>query len=513
MPDHSSKRLATSTAVFGAATFASRVAGVFREAAASRAIGSGAAMSAFQIAFNIPNLIRSLFADNALSAAFVPIFVELRGEDREPEAWRVASIVFWMAALVLGGICALFMLAAPFVARVFAGGGASTSLVATLMQIMFPIVMLLGLTGVVTGVLNSYEVFGLPAFAPVVWNLVIIGFVSVGRSPRAYAWGVLIATVVQLAIPLGQLLWRGGRLPPVFEWATPHVGRILRLMLPVTIGLGLININLTIDMFVGNLHSAHVPANLNYAFRLFMLPQGLFSVAVATVLFPEIARLASARNLPGLIDRVAEGTRTIIFLLLPAAVISIVLAHPIVRVVYQGGRFHSGDTTAVSVILVAFSFGLVFNGLSLLLTRAFFALQEPRVPTQVACVNLVLNAVLDLALVGPFGGAGIAFSTSVVTAWNAAALAYLLRGRVGSLHFRAVAGESVRIVVATVYCAVAAFGSWWLLDRLLGVSMAAQLVAVGVALLAGGWCYLTAGRMLALADVAIVDGLLTRLHR
>jgi len=144
------------------------------------------------------------------------------------------------------------------------------------------------------------------------------------------------------------------------------------------------------------------------------------------------------------------------------------------------------------------------------LTRAFFALKLPMVPTRVAVVNLILNAVLDIALAGPLGAAGIALSTSVVTTWNALALAYLLRRQVGSLQLRAITGESVRIGIATVYCAVTAFGLWWGLDRMLGRSIPAQVVSVGVSLAASGAIYLTAGRLLALSDVGVLDTLMRR---
>ena len=247
-------------------------------------------------------------------------------------------------------------------------------------------------------------------------------------------------------------------------WDNPDVKRILKLMIPVTIGLGLININLTIDLAVGSLASSgDVPGELNYAFRLFMLPQGMFSVAVSAVLFPEISRLAARGDFAGFRARVAGGTRTIIFLLLPASVLSIALADPITRLLFQRGVFSTDDTHEVALALSTFSLGLCFNGLSLLLTRAFFALQEPRIPTQVAAINLVFNLILDLALYQPYGAAGIALATSMVTAFNAIVLAILLRRRVGSLELGSIVGEIGRIAVATgiCWCRPTACGGCW----------------------------------------------------
>ncbi|HEX5559610.1 MAG TPA: murein biosynthesis integral membrane protein MurJ [Gaiellales bacterium] len=510
------RRLAASTAVFGAATAVSRVAGVVREIVAASFFGSSPALGAFLIAFNVPNLVRSLVADSAISAAFVPVFAQLREEGREPEAWRVASIVLWLAAVVLGALSSLFILIAPWLMPIFVPGNQNIDpdLVVSLSRWMFPIVAILGMTGVVTGILNSYEIFGVPAMAPIAWNAVIIlALVLSPHSAHAYAIGVLVATIVQFLIPLPLLRGHGQGLAFSLAWQNPHVIRVLRLMVPVTIGLGLINFNLTLDLSIATLiPGGHADAYLNYAFRMFMLPQGLFSVAVSAVLFPRISRLAARGDLEAFAATFAAGARTIVFLLLPAAAVSIVLAEPITRVLFQHSNFTSTDTHHVAATLIAFSLGLIGNGLALLLTRAFFALQLPQVPTRVAFANLFLNAILDLALYKPLGAAGIALSTAIVTSWNAGVLLVLLRRRIGSLHMTEIVGESIRIVVATVYCAAAAFGIWWPLDELLGRSLPAQIVSVGLALAAGGGAYLAAGRILQLSDMEVLASLADRMR-
>jgi putative peptidoglycan lipid II flippase len=512
------RRLATSTAAFGAATAISRVAGLVRESVAAAVLGSGAVYSAFTVAFNLPNLIRAIVADNAISAAFVPVFLELRERGEEEEAWRVAGMVIWTTAVVLGAISALFMLLAPLLVPVLMVGtsNVSSDLVVSLTRWLFPIVVLMGLTGVVTGILNSQRIFGVPAFAPVVWNLVIIaalfGFArhgSLQHRAHAYAIGILVATLVQFLIPLPLLRGSGGGLAFRLGFGNEHVRRVLRLMIPVSLGLGLINVNLTLDTVIATHHSDSAAGDLGFAFRLFMLPQGLFSVAVSTVLFPELARAAGGRDLVEVSRIVARGVRAIVFLLLPAAAVSIALASPLVRLLYQHGQFDAGDTRRVAATLVTFSLGLVANGLSLLLTRAFFSLQEPRVPTQVAVINLALNLVLDLALLR-FGAAGIALATAVVTSFNAVALAVLLRRRVGLLHGREVARASLLTVIATAYCAAAALGVWYPLDRLLGHSIAAQIASLGSGLAAGAAAYLAAARFLRLEEISVIGGLLRR---
>jgi putative peptidoglycan lipid II flippase len=511
------RRLAASTAIFGAATAISRVAGLVREIVVAALLGSGPVVSAFNIAFNLPNTVRSIVADNAISGAFVPVFVELQERGDHREAWRVAGMVLWTAAVALGAIAALFMLLAPWWVPLIVGDhGISSDLVVTLTRWLFPIVPVLGMTGVVTGILNSERIFGVPALTPVIWNLVIIGSLAVAatvsdseQQVEIYAAGVLVATIVQFLIPLPLLRGRGQGLAFELGFGNPHVRRILKLMLPVSIGLGLININLTIDLVVGSYASGHAVSDLNFAFRIFMLPQGLFSVAVATVLFPEIARRAARGELPGVAALVGQGMRTIAFLLLPAAAVSAVMAEPIVRLLYQRGEFTGFDTENVSRTLVAFSVGLVFNGLSLLLTRAFYSLQEPRVPTLVAAGNLLVNLVLDIALLR-YGAAGIAASTAVVTVLNAGLLAVLLRRRVGLLGGRALIAEAVRIALAAALAAVVALGVWWPLDAVLGRSTVGQLGSLVPALAAAGAVYLAAARVLGLAEIAVLRSLIRR---
>ncbi len=424
--------------------------------------------------------------------------------------------MLWLAAVVLGGLSALFILIAPWLMPLFVPGNQNIdpNLVVSLSRWMFPIVAVLGMTGVVTGILNSYEIFGLPALAPIAWNgVIIVALVLDHGDAHAYAVGVLVATIVQFAIPLPLLRGHGQGLILSLAWRNPHVMRVLKLMIPVTLGLGLINFNLTLDLSIATLvPGGHADAYLNYAFRMFMLPQGLFSVAVSAVLFPRISRLAARGDMDGFARTFADGARTIVFLLLPAAAISIALAEPITRVLFQHSSFTSSDTRHVATTLIAFSLGLIGNGLALLLTRAFFALQMPQIPTRVAVLNLILNAVLDLAFYRPLGAAGIALSTAVVTTFNASVLLVLLRRHVGSLHMTEVAGETVRIVVATIYCTAAAFGVWWPLDEILGRSLPAQVVTVGLGLSAGGGAYLAAGRILQLSDMDVLVALVDRLR-
>lgn len=499
-------RLARSTAIFSLATGASRILGLVREIVARYYFGTVGAINAFEVAFLIPNTVRALVADAALSSAFVPVFSELLVKGERKRAWRVASSLFWLVLLGLGGLTALFVVISPWIMRAFGYG----SLAVGLSRVLFPIVVLLGLSGVVVGILNSYEHFSVPALAPVFWNVAIVAGLAIGvpqahgRSHELYVYAVsiLVATVIQFLLPIPWLRGRDGRLHVVIDWRDPAVRRTLALMVPVTIGLGLINLNAVVDTFFAArlIDRNHAPSAINAAFRLYMLPQGMFSVAVATVLFPSLARLASRADLDGFRQAVASGIRQIAFLLVPASVVCAVLAEPIVRVVYQRGDFTAGQTPATADALAAFSLGLCFNGFMLMLNRAFFSLQSPWVPTVVALGNLVLNAALDGAFY-TLGIWGLPLSTSVVNIAGSAALLVLLRRRLARLELAETARTGVRVSAASALLAGVAYGLWRGLQAALGHSFGAALVALLVALAAGLACYLFACRALGVREL------------
>jgi putative peptidoglycan lipid II flippase len=399
---------------------------------------------------------------------------------------------------------------APWLISPFGNPGGDKELATGLARVLFPIVVLLGLSGIVVGILNSYDHFTVPALTPVFWNIAIIVGLVIG-VPRAngisaqlyvYAFSILIATVIQFLLPLPWLRGRDGRLQVVIDWRDPAVRQTLVLMVPITIGLGLINFNAVVDTFFAArlIDRFQAPSAINAAFRLYMLPQGMFSVAVATVLFPSLARLATAADFDGFRRTVSTGIRQIAFLLVPASVFLAVLAEPIVRVVYQRGDFTPRQTPAVAASLAAFALGLVFNGFMLMLNRAFFSLQSPWIPTWVALGNLGLNAVLDAAFYR-FGIWGLPLSTALVNIAGSAALFALLRRRLGSLELRESASAFVRIVAASVVAGAVAYGVWRGLDEELGRGIFAQIVSVGTSLLAGTAAYGLACRSLGVREL------------
>ncbi|HET7121882.1 MAG TPA: murein biosynthesis integral membrane protein MurJ [Solirubrobacterales bacterium] len=518
-PKRQAGRIARSTAFFSVATAASRVVGLLREVVAAGFYGVKGPMSAFTVAFQVPNLIRALFADAALQPAFVPVFTELLGKKAYKEAFRLASTMLLLATMVLGAITALFVLLAPVIMPLFAPGfeGETLDLTVTLSQVLFPILVMLGVSGVVVGILNSYDRFGAFAISPLFWNLTII-VVLVVLEPRfhgqdriyAYAIAILIGTLVQLLIPAWDLRNTPFHFTLSFDWRHPGVRRVLLLMLPVTISLGLINFNMLINSFFGSLVSEEAPAAIDKAFRIYQLPQGIFSVAIATVLFPTLARFANAGEIDNLRATMANGMRQILFVLVPAAAAILALSEPMIRLVYQRGEFGAAETTVVATALFWFAFSLPTNGLYLLQTRTFFSLQRPWQATALATIDLVVSAVAALVLYAPFGVGGIVAGTGIGTSAAVVAQAVILHRKFGGLELRRLFSTTARITIAATALAGVGWLVWDLLDQALGRGLAGQIVSLGTGLGAGLVVYLVVAKLLRVAELEQMSRLLLR---
>lgn len=507
--------LGRTTAFFSIATGASRVAGLVREIVAASYFGVKGPMSAFTLAFQLPNLIRALFADAALQAAFVPVFTEQLEQGNRRDAFRLASTLIFLILAVLGLITGLFILLAPVLMPLFGPGlsPGTQDLSVVLAQLLFPILVMLGISGVVVGVLNSYNRFSMFAVAPLFWNVAIIA-VLVGLAPAfpegkriyAYAIGVVVGTALQLALLVFDMRRTPFRPRLVFDWRSPLVKKVLLLMLPVTISLGLININLVINSSFGSLVTGSVvnaaglsrplsdfaPAAIDKAFRIYMLPQGMFSVAVTTVIFPTLSRYAARREYEHLRATMANGMRMILLVLTPAAAAILVLSVPMVRLVYEHDQFTPEQTPLVATALFWFAFSLPFNGLFLIMTRTFFSLQRPWVPTWISGLNLLITAGAAVAFYKPFGIGGIVAGTALATAFSVVAQMVVLRRELGGIELRGLIDAAVRIVVASGALAGVSYLTWDLLDGALGEGTLAQIASLGAGLLLGALVYLGA---------------------
>jgi putative peptidoglycan lipid II flippase len=518
-PVASARTVARNTVIFSVLTGLSRIAGLVREIVASSYFATSGAFSAFTIAFQVPNVVRSLFADAALSAAFVPVFTELLEQGRRKDALRLASTLFFLILTVLGAIAVLFIVSAGVIMPLFTGHTFSAELdqlTVGLSKVLFPVVVLLGLNGLVVGILNAYDHFTIPALSPLVWNFAIVAclivsnrFLSGDQQLYGYAVGVLIGTAVQLAMGFAQLRHLGFRLHVSFHFRDPRVRKVLLLMLPVTIGLGLINFNLLINSTLGSLVSDDAPRAIDAAFRIYMLPQGMFSVAIATVLFPTLSRYAARKDFDSLRNLLGNGMRQVFLLLIPAAAATLALATPITRLIYQHGAFGPSSTELVSTALFWFSFSLPFSGVNLLLTRTFFSLQRPWITTGIAGLNLSVNVAVSVALYKPFGIAGIVLGTAASSAAMTVAQVHFLRRELhGRLEARRTALVVAQITWASALLAGASYGVWKLLDEALGEGLLGQIVSVGGGLLAGTVVYASTVHLLRIPEARQIERLL-----
>jgi putative peptidoglycan lipid II flippase len=518
-PTATGRTVARNTAIFSVLTGLSRIAGLLREIVASSYFATSGAFSAFTIAFQVPNVVRSLFADAALSAAFVPVFTELLEQGRRKEAFRLASTLFFLILTLLGAITIVFVAAAGVIMPLFTGDTFSAQLVdltVGLSRVLFPVVLILGLNGLVIGILNAYDHFTIPALSPLVWNFVILAcligsnqILSGDKQLYGYAVGVIAGTAVQFALALPQLAKLGFKLQVSFHFRDPRVRQVLRLMLPVTIGLGLINFNLLINSTLGSLVNDDAPRAIDAAFRIYMLPQGMFSVAIATVLFPTLSRFAARKDFDSLRDLVGNGMRQVFLLLIPAAAATLALSTPITRLIYQHGAFGPSSTDLVSTALFWFSFSLPFSGVNLLLTRTFFSLQRPWITTWIAAINLSVNVAVSVALYKPFGIAGIVVGTAASSAAMTLAQMYFLRHQLqGRLDGRRTAVALVKMIAASALLAAVTYGIWKALDTVLGRGLVGQVLSVGISLTAGAVTYGIAVHLMRIPEARQIERLL-----
>lgn len=515
-----------------AATAASRVLGLVREQIMLAVLGLNAGMGAFTVAFKVPSLVRTLLADTALSAAFIPVFSELLEKGRRAEAWMVARTILLLATLILGSVSLLGMAFAPQVISVVAPGFKDPNTIALavdLTRIMFLSVVVLGVAGVFMGILNTLDHFTLPALAPIVWNVVIIGALAFYwlrkgapgdlavavdyRGFYALAWGVMLGTVVELAIQV-PAVWRRMEGPALsVALGHPAVRQIGRLLVPVVLSLGVVNFNAFIDTVVASYISEPAPAVIDKAFRLFQLPQGMFAVAIGTVLFPTLSRLGATGRVTEFRSTLSAGARQIFFVTLPFTAFFLVLGVPTVRLVFQHGNVTAADTRAMAWALAGFSVGMAFVSANTLLNRAFYSIQKPWLPLTVGAANLALNAVLDLLLYRRLGVGGITLATSVVSMFNFLCLSFLLRRQIEGVDGRRVAASMLRSAVAMVFLSGAAYAAWWFLDSRLGRSVPAQLVSVGAGYAAGCAGYALGARLLKMSELQEVIDAVRRRRR
>jgi putative peptidoglycan lipid II flippase len=486
------QRLARRAGVVSAAVLSSRVLGLIREQVFATCFGAGRELDAFVTAFRIPNLLRDLFAEGALSAAFVTTFTLELTRSGEAAAWRLASLVINALALIVGMLCIAGIVAAPAITNAIAPGFAAipgkTALTVGLARIMFPFLLLVALAAVAMGILNTRNRFGVPAAASAFFNVgSIVGGLFfawwlapeylaglahgaptatsdaqsalAARAITGMAIGTLVGGFFQLAVQLPSLHRVGFRYRPLLSFSDPGLRQVLRLMAPATIGAAAVQVNVFVNSNFASYLGDGPVSWLNVAFRFMQLPIGLFGVSIGTVALPTLSRHVAVGDTRALRRTLAQSLELIALFSVPAAVGLGVFGVPVIGLIYEHGRFGPTDTIAAADALRAYAIGLAGYAGIKVLAPAFYALDDARTPMAVSLVSIVVNLVLNWVLVRRLGlgHVGLALSTSAVALGNCALLYVFLRRRIGALG-EGLAGTLVRIVGAAGVMGVAGSG-------------------------------------------------------
>jgi putative peptidoglycan lipid II flippase len=480
------------------AVLGSRVLGLVREQVLASLFGASEAFDAFITAFRIPNLLRDLFAEGALSSAFVSGFTHKLTTDGDKAAWRLANLVLNALLVVLSVITLVGLLAAPVIVNAIAPGFANTpgkvELTVTLTRIMFPFLLLVALAALAMGMLNAKLVFGIPASASMMFNIgSILGGVGLAYwldphfGPRAMigmSLGTLIGGAAQFLIQLPSLRRVGYRYEAVLDRRDPDFRRIVTMLGPSVVGAAAVQINIFVNNWFASSWNGGV-SWLNCAFRLMQFPIGVFGVAIATATLPSISALAARGDLDKFRETLARSIRLAIFLSVPSACGLAVLAEPIVSVIYQHGKFDAVATAQTAHCLRAFAFGLAGYAALKVLAPAFYAFHDSRTPARVAVFSIAVNAGLCWLLAWKLGlgAAGLALSTALVALTNFAQLLWHMRKRLQHIEAKSLLLSVGKVVFASAAMSLVA----WTTHRFLPINRYLNLAAsIGIAVIAFG---------------------------
>ncbi len=512
-------RLAGRALLISGPILLSRLLAVVREQMVAALLGAGAAGQAFELAFRIPNLARDLFAEGALSAAFVPVFAEASKNEGRAAAFRLANAMVGLVLVVVGSVALLGILCAAPIVSIFPFADPRAGAMAVpALRILFPFLPTLSLAAVAMGQLNAEERFVPPALAPAVFNLVSIAAGAVllwTKTPpeTAFLWwsgAMLAGGLAQLGVQV-PVLWRMGYRPwPRLDLRDARVRRILHLMAPAVLGVAAMNVNVLVNTFFATQEDGAI-VWLSKAFRLIYLPIGVFGIAIATLATTRVAQRAAARDMPGLRSTLDEGLRLVAYLTIPSAVGLIALREGVVRLLYEYGKWEPFDTSHTAAALLMYALGLYAFAAVKVVAPAFYALDHPRAPLLASVSAVTVNIVLNVVLFPIMGFAGLAIGTAIAALVNITVLLIAFRHLAGGLRVGPLAGHLTRVVAAALLCGVVAAYVHAELAAVLGTAAAgARAGAVLAAVGAGGVVYAAAGRALRLPELSSLLGVFRR---
>ena len=529
-----------SAGIVSLAVFMSRITGLLREMVMARLFGAGLIQDAFNLGFRIPNLTRDLFAEGALSSAFVPTFTDYLSTRTHAEAARLANLVATALLVVVGTFCALGMIFAPLLVSTLAPGYAAVpgkfELAVSMTRIMFPFLLMVALAAQAMGMLNASNRFGVPALASTFFNLGSVGFgvaIGVWLGPRFHisridgmAIGVVLGGLLQLCWQLPSLYKLGYRFNAAFDWAHPGFARIMRMMAPAILGNAAVLINVAVSTNLASAIADPVrgfdgPVSwLGYAFRFMQLPLGLFGVAIGSATLPSISRSAAAGNMDEFRKTFSKSLGMVFLLTLPSSVGLVVLGRSIIGSIYQGGKFVDYDTQQTATALSCYAIGLVGYAALKVLNPAFYALNDARTPMIVSILSILINyaTAVTLIRVAGFGHAGLALATSAVALFGFVVLFAILRARIGGVYGRELATGFAKVAVASAAMGGVVFFISREMQRSLGVTQMARRADLAVSIPLGVAVFYITCRAMGVTDLdmafqAVLAPLKRRLRR
>jgi putative peptidoglycan lipid II flippase len=434
----SHRQIARAAGIVMAAFVVSRLFGVARDMVIAAQLGTSDAADAYLAAFRIPDLIFALIAGGALASAFIPTFAGYLARDDRPGAWRLASGVINLLLVVSSAAAALAALLAPALVRALVPGFGpdKQSLTVSLVRVMLVGPVIFGVSGLVMGILNAQQQFLLPGLAPSAYNIGIIlgAWLLIPRiGPLGAALGAVAGALLHLFVQLPGLVRCGMRYAPVVSLRDPGVRQVLWLMGPRVFGLAVVQINILVAANLASRLGTGAVAALDYAWRLMLLPQGVFAQSIATAAFPTFAEQAARGHQDAMREALAVTLRTIFFVSVPAAAGLFVLRAPLVQAVFERGKFQGASTEAVALALMFYAPGLVAHSGIEIVTRAFYALHDTRTPVYIGVLAMLANVLLSLSLIGPMQMAGLALANSLAAFAELALLMGFIRPRMHGL--------------------------------------------------------------------------------
>ena len=535
-------KITRSVAGVSASTLASRILGYVRDMLIANFFGAGLVADAFFIAYRIPNLLRRLLGEGALSASFIPVFTEYLTTKPKEEAQRLVRISGLLLLSVLSILTILGVIFSPIIVRVVAPGFVKNpeklALTITLTRILFPFMMAIGMAALALGILNSLHRFIIPALAPSLLSISEISFILficplMERPIIGLVFGVLVGGFAQFFFQVPSLVRRGFVIPAGKSYSNPRlklmdyphnflrnsivlwkrwtsilnhpgVKRIGLLMLPATLGLSVSQVNTFVDTICATLLREGSVTALYYANRLMQLPLALFGTAIATVALPMMSRSVAATNMEELKDTLSLSLRMIMFTIIPASLGLIILGSPIISLLFERGRFTSQATQATSWALLFYSTGIVAYAGVKVVASAFYSMQDTRTPVRIASIAMVANIVLNLILMRILDVGGLAFATAIASFINLLILLYYLRKRIGRLGGKRVMFSLTKIILASLAMATACIYS----SRLLG--QISKLIQVAGTILICVIIYILVAHLLRCEEIRYVWKIIAR---